>query len=60
MKSELFKQKKKKIISEDTECNTRRKGLSPLRNEKEKIQRCLWRVHLKFFYSTSVGFYDKL
>lgn len=41
MKSELFKQKKKKIISEETECNTRRKGSSPIRNEKEKIQRCL-------------------
>lgn len=40
MKSELFKQKKK-IISEETECNTRRKGSSPIRNEKEKIQRCL-------------------
>lgn len=39
MKSELFKQKK--IISEETECNTRRKGSSPIRNEKEKIQRCL-------------------
>lgn len=58
MKSELFKQKE--IISEETECNTRRKGSSPIRNEKEKIQRCLWRVHLKFYYSISVGFNDKL